>query len=102
MENPEITIQNDIFYYFVRKNFVGIKISNQQLDDLKPEFEKYLADKNLKPEALALIMPRHIAEILMDHKPTYIHGFHPAFVLHFHEFIKEQTELANQEEAKSN
>lgn len=89
MENNPITIHRTTFRYFFLKQYPFIKFKHEMIDSLKSEFEQYLTQKDLKPEALALIMPRPIVEILMYDKPTYIHGFHPAFVLHFHEFIKE-------------
>jgi hypothetical protein len=92
MTNKPITLDITIFRYFVRKNWPAIQITNDWLDSLKSEFEQYLTAKDLKPDAQALILPRSPGEIMMCQKPNYTHGFHPAFVLHFTHFIKEQLE----------
>ena len=78
----------DIFRFFIRKNWKHNDLSNDELDDLGEEFEKYLNEK-LSKDAWDKIVPKDPQEVIrdMDH-PLKENGFHPAFMLHFMDFLK--------------
>lgn len=84
----------DVFRYFIRKNFpeAGEKMTNQSIDELGEEFHRYL-DVKLSDEAKEKILPTGATEIIMnsDH-PFKTNGFHPAYVLHFNEWIDQMKE----------
>lgn len=80
----------DTFRYFVRKNFAeaGEQLTNEAIDELGDEFHKYLNIK-LNDEAKERILPKNAAEVIINtDNPLKTNGFHPAYVLHFTEWIK--------------
>ena len=85
----------DLFRFFLRKNYEGIEINNDECDRLGEEFYKYLRDLNLTEEQKKNILPKNTFDVILntDH-PLRTNGFEPGFILHFAEFIKQQQEKA--------
>lgn len=76
------------FRFFVRKNYPSVEISNEDLDELCIEFNKYLDSLNLAPELIKKIAPKNEMEVIMAMgSPLKQNGFHPAMILHFDQFI---------------
>ena len=87
----------DLFRYFIRKQYSGIEISNEDCDGIRIEFAKYLYKLDLTEKQKENILPPNTMEVIMnaDH-PHKMHGFPPAYVFHFAEFIeKMQKEQGN-------
>lgn len=84
----------DTFRYFIRKNFpeFGNEISNEDIDEIGIEFHKHL-DSKLSEEQKKRILPKSAVDVVMnsDH-PFKTNGFEPAYVLHFTQWVKEQSE----------
>jgi hypothetical protein len=83
----------DTFRYFIRKNFSEIgEISNEDIDEIGIEFHKYL-DSKLNDDQKAKILPKSAIDVIMnsDH-PLKTNGFEPAYMLHFTQWTKEQSE----------
>jgi hypothetical protein len=80
----------DTFRYFIKTNFVEAmeQMTIQAIDELGEEFHRYL-DIKLKDETKEKILPKNAMDVIMniDH-PLKQNGFHPAYVMHFHEWIK--------------
>lgn len=77
------------FRFFIRKNYPkAAGFSNNILDELSEEFDKYLRSK-LNEYQLKTILPESIMDIIknMDH-PLKRNGFHPALFIHFDDFLK--------------
>jgi hypothetical protein len=84
----------DIFRYFIRKNFpaIGDELTNENIDEISVEFHKHL-DLKLNAEQKDKILPKNAMEIIMkSNAPFTTNGFHPAYVLHFTQWVKEQAE----------
>jgi len=79
----------DIFRYFIRKNWkeAGKTLTNEDIDGLGIEFYKYL-DETLTEEVKDKIIPKTPMDIIMDESILKHNGFHPAYTLHFTDFIK--------------
>ena len=84
-----------LFRFFLRKNYEGIEINNDDCDELGEEFYKYLRDLNLNEEQRKNILPKNTFDVILnaDH-PLRINGFPPAYVLHFTQFVEQQKEKA--------
>jgi len=83
----------DTFRYFIRKNFPEIgDMSNEEIDQIGVEFHNHL-DTKLNDEQKKRVLPKSAVDVVMnsDH-PFKTNGFEPAYVLHFTQWIKEQSE----------
>ena len=75
------------FRHFVRVHWKGIQISNEELDLLCIEFEKYLYAKVGEEKARSWF-PKSLADVIMNAThPFKAHGYEPALVIHFCNFI---------------
>ena len=86
----------DIFRFFVRKNFTEVseQMDNVSIDELGIKFHEYLEIK-LSPEAKALILPKNSMEVILQQgNPLKVNGFHPAYAIHFAEWIDFMKESA--------
>ena len=84
----------DTFRYFIRKNFPEFwnEISNEDIDEIGIEFHKHL-DSKLSEEQKERILPKNAMTIIMQSEhPLKTNGFEPAYVLHFTQWVKEQSE----------
>jgi len=90
----------DTFRYFIRKTWpeAGKELSNEAIDSLGIEFEKYL-NENVPKEKQLNFVPKSPAEVIMDSEnPMKKNGFHFGYVMHFTEFmnkLKEAEEKAS-------
>ena len=85
----------DTFRYFIRKNFpeFGNEISNEDIDEIVIEFHEHL-DSKLSEEQNERILPKNAMDVIMKSEhPLKTNGFEPAYVLHFTQWIKEQSEV---------
>lgn len=78
-----------LFRFFIRKQYKGINISNEDCDGLRIEFAKYLYKLELTDKQKENILPPNTMEVIMnaDH-PYKMNGFPPAYVYHFTEFVE--------------
>jgi hypothetical protein len=82
----------EYFTHFLRKFYPTVSMTNEEAIHVGEEFKDYLeklfpteeGKQNLN--TIWNISPRTI--IFGDGSPNRIHGYHPAFVYHFTEFIK--------------
>lgn len=85
----------DLFRYFIRINYKGIEITNEEIEGIRIEFAKYLHELNLTDKQKENILPKSIIDVLInDNHPFRMHGFPPAYVFHFAEFIEKEKEKA--------
>jgi len=85
----------NLFRYFLRKQYKDIEISNEECDELNTEFHKYLTDLRLSEEQKENIMPKSEIDVIMNSEhPLRMHGFEPAYVFHFAEFIEKMKKEA--------
>ena len=82
-----------IFRFFIRKNYQGIEVSNEDCDELNIQFSDYLKSKCDEKQLSNFFPKKEFDVILNSDNPLKVNGFHPAFFLHFSNFIKEQKEL---------
>ena len=85
----------DTFRYFIRKNFpeFGNEISNEDIDEIGIEFHEHL-DSKLSEEQNERILPKNAMDVIMKSEhPLKTNGVEPAYVLHFTQWIKEQSEV---------
>lgn len=100
MEKQEYIVSKCIFESFLNIFYKDAreKLSDEQIDVTHKAFTKYLYNLN-NPELLEKIVPKSVAELVMyNEHPLYIHGFNPAFVFHFTEFVKSEQEKLSPEE----
>lgn len=84
----------DTFRYFIRKNFpeIGGELSNKDIDEIGVEFHKHL-DGKLSEEQKERILPKNAMDVIINSgHPFKTNGFEPAYILHFTEWVKEQSE----------
>lgn len=91
-DNPQLhkhsVMPSTCFRFFVRKNYQNIVISNEDLDGMCVEFNKYLDALNLEPDFIEKISPKNEMEVILQmDNPIKQNGFHPAIYLHFHQFL---------------
>ena len=80
----------DLFRYFVRKQYEGVEISNEDIDELRIEFAKYLHKLNLTDKQKENTLPKSAFDVMLNSEhPLKMHGFEPAYVFHFATFIEE-------------
>lgn len=78
----------NLFRYFLRKQYKDIEISNEECDELNTEFHKYLTSLRLSEKQKENLMPKSEIDVIMNSEhPFRMHGFSPAYVFHFGEFI---------------
>lgn len=79
------------FPIFIKLNYPQIVISDEEAISVAEMFKKYLLDKfkddKAKLEPIWDIEPMNA--IMRSNHPLFTNGYHPAFILHFHEFIKQ-------------
>ena len=83
----------DTFRYFIRKNFPEIgDMSNEEIDQIGVEFHNHL-DTKLNDEQKKRVLPKSAVDVAMnsDH-PFKSNGFEPAYLLHFTQWVKDQSE----------
>lgn len=99
MKNTE-----DTFRFFIRKNWVeaGKLLDNESIDNLGITFHEYLND-TIDGATWEKIVPKNALDVMynMDN-PTYTNGFHPAYMLHFTEFVRTMNEEMEQEMKRDN
>lgn len=85
-------MQKELFRYFLRKNYKNIDLTNEECDEIGEAFEHYLNQK-CTPQQLKNFVPESPMEVIMNEdSPLKQNGFHPAFVLHFMDFVELQKE----------
>ena len=85
----------DLFRFFLRKNYEGIDISNEECDELGEEFYKYLRALNLADKQRKNILPKNTFDVILNaNHPLRTNGFPAAYVLHFTQFVEQQKEKA--------
>lgn len=83
-------IKYDIFALFIRSMYPIENIGNSEMEHLHTDFNKYLHSLNLSEDIINKIVPKSLADVLLkQNSPLHKNGFHPAFVLHFTQYIKE-------------
>ena len=88
----------DLFRYFIRKNYVGIEITNEEIEGIRIEFGKYLTELNLTDKQKENILPKNTMDVIFnDEHPFRVNGFPPAYVLHFGLFIEKMKKQAIEE-----
>lgn len=82
----------DTFRYFIRKNFPEVDFSNEEIDAMDIEFHNHL-NSILTDDQKESILPKGAIEVIMqlDH-PFKNQGFHPAYYLHFVQWVSHNTE----------
>ena len=84
-----------LFRYFIRKQYYGIEISNEECDGIRIEFAKYLHELDLTDKQKENILPKSEIDVIMNAEhPLRIHGFPAAYVFHFEEFIEKEKQKA--------
>jgi len=74
----------DLFRYFIRINYKGIEVSNEEIEGIRIEFAKYLEELNLTEKQKENILPKNTMDVIFNDKhPFRMNGFPPAYVLHF-------------------
>ena len=82
------------FRVFIRKNWSGIEITNDECDAMLKDFSVYLR-KKLTEDQLNRILPKNDIEVMMNmDNPIRMGGFHPAFMYHFMEWVDEMKKQA--------
>jgi hypothetical protein len=85
----------NLFRYFLRKQYDGVTITNEECDGLNEEFSKYLISLNLTQNQKENILPKNEMDVILNDKhPLRMHGFSPAYVYHFAEFVEKQKQEA--------
>jgi hypothetical protein len=95
MQYDTVLCPVDLFRFFLRKNYEGIEINNEECDGLGKEFYKYLRALKLTEEQKENILPKNTFDVILnaDH-PLRTNGFPAAYVLHFAQFVEQQKEKA--------
>jgi len=88
----------DLFRYFVKKQYEGVEISNEDIDELRIEFAKYLHKLTLTDKQKENILPKSTFDVILNAEhPLKMHGFEVAYVFHFATFIKKMQEEAKKQ-----
>lgn len=87
----EFLAPKDSFRFFIRKHEEegGMKLSNEDIDELGVDFAKYLSSLGLNEKQKNNIIPKNAIDIIMnmDH-PLRRFGFPLGFAAHFYEFVE--------------
>ena len=79
-----------LFRYFIRKQYEGVEMSNEDIDEIGIEFAKYLTELNLTDKQKKNILPKDTFDVILNDKhPFRMNGFPAGYVLHFTRFIEE-------------
>jgi hypothetical protein len=85
-------MEKETFRYFLRKVHGLTEPTNEECDEICDSFMTYLNNK-CTPKQLDNFMPQSVVEVVMGQgNPFKMDGFHPAFVLHFQEYVKKTVE----------
>jgi hypothetical protein len=101
MENNKhlLEYQPDLFRYFLRKNFNGTEMTNEECDEVGEAFYEYLRGLNLTDEQRENILPKDTFDVILNiGHPLRTNGFPPAYVLHFTQFVEQEKERILNEE----
>ena len=87
-------MNTEFFPHFIRANYPSLgSESNETLIEAGEDFKKYLEEKfegNLeKLEPIWDINPKTIIMNQVNNTPFLVNGYHPAFIIHFENFVKE-------------
>jgi hypothetical protein len=82
----------DCFRHFVRIQYPGVELDNEGLDEMWPEFDKYLRNIVGDEKAEKWYPKSPMEVILASEHPFKMFGYEPALVLHFGNFVKEMHE----------
>lgn len=93
------------FPHFIRANYKALSNEpNETLIEVGDEFKKYLEEKfkdnTSKLDDIWNIEPYHIIMMQVNKTPFRVNGYHPALILHFEEFFKQEAEKAKNETVK--
>ena len=84
----------EYFPQFFRYNYPDVDADNESIVEIGVAFKKYLEDKFKdsmdKLEGISDIDPRTVIENQMSPTAFSVNGYHPALVIHFGNFVKEQ------------
>lgn len=90
------------FPHFVKANYPSFRNESiETLIEVGDEFKNYLEEK-FKDNVSKLndiwnIEPNHIIMMQVNKTPFRVNGYHPALILHFEEFFKQEAEKAKNE-----
>ena len=100
MKNKKEKTENDsyesflcsegLFRYFIRKMYDGVEISNDECNEVRIEFAKYLFNLNLTELQKTNILPKSEFDVMLNmDNPLRMYGFEAAYVYHFGTFMDE-------------
>jgi hypothetical protein len=87
----------EVFRFFIRKTWpkAGKELSNDVIDSMGIEFKEYL-DKETTEDQRKKFMPLGEFDVISNlDNPLRVNGFHPAFTMHFTQFIKKLQDEEN-------
>ena len=87
----------DCFRHFVRIQYPGVELSNDGLDEMWPEFDKYLRGIVGDEKAESWYPKSPMDVILAAEHPFKMFGYEPALVLHFGNFVEEMQKKASED-----
>lgn len=91
-----------IFRYLVRKMYEDVVMSNEDIDEIRLDFIEYLKNKNFTELQQKNCLPKNEADVILNmDNPLRIFGFPPAFILHFTNYVEEQTKLIKENNEKT-
>jgi len=86
-----------LFRFFVRKNYEGIEISNEECDGINDMFAKYLHDLDLTDKQKEKILPKSEFDVMLNMThPLRMNGFEAAYVYHFGTFVEKNYRKNNE------
>lgn len=101
-ENYSLNIAPELFRYFIRKFYNGVDMSNEEIDEIRNDFVKYLENMNFNQLQRENCLPKNEADIIMNmDNPLRMFGFPPAFVLHFTKYVEEQAKKITELDEKT-
>jgi hypothetical protein len=81
-------MEKEIFRYFLRKVHKLTEPTNEECDEIHDSFMEYLNNK-CSPEQMENFMPTTLFDLISNSgHPFRTEGFHPAYILHFSEFVR--------------
>lgn len=87
-------IEKEAFRYFIRKNWelAGVELDNEHLDTMGEDFHEYL-DEKVSLDIWNKIVPKDLWDVMSNQEnPLYTNGFHPAYIIHFTDYVKVMNE----------
>lgn len=101
-ENYSLNVPADLFRFFIRKLYQGVDMSNEEIDEIRLDFIKYLENMNFNQYQRENCLPKNEADVIMNmDNPLRMFGFPPAFVLHFTNYVEEETKRIREKEPKT-